>query len=309
LSTALAQPSFEQAWGRPLIDRAEFSAAVGRAVREGRGYGAGKLGVSERAWMYYPILRARGASPVQLRAFEQTLKVKATRQSGVFPADPDFYLRFAELYAARLRELDCVGLSTDSLRVSLDILRFHSVDADLVRYKHQEPDRSCPADDERCYLPHFAGKRLLLVSPYAEALRRRATRETFEAVWAKTGKRWFDPVAVDALEFPYGFMRATQRRYGTCLDLLAEIEARIDERDCDVALIGAGALGVPIASFVRSRGKVGISLGGPLQVLFGVAGQRWRSRPSWRERYINDAWIDVPAEYRPAPGETDEGYW
>jgi hypothetical protein len=294
-----------------MIGPERFAEAVGLAVGSAAGYAAGKIGVSERACLLYPMLEAQGATPLQLRAFEQTLKVKATDQSGVFPANSAFYREFAAFYADRMRELDCIGLSMDSLRPSLEIIRFYSFTADLIRYHDQEPDRSVPADDSRCYLPHFAGRRVLIVSPYAQALRDRAERDTFEAVWTNTGKRWFEPATVDAVEFPYGFARETQRHFGTCLDLLDDIKARVQQHEFDVALIGAGALGIPIASHVKSLGKVGLSLGGALQVIFGVIGHRWRRSAHWRERYINEAWVDVPAKYRPDPGETDASmnYW
>ncbi|MEA2435531.1 MAG: hypothetical protein QOF65_87 [Thermoleophilaceae bacterium] len=305
----LRQAAFEEALGRPLISREEFIADIGAAVRDRTGFAAGKLGVSERAWMYYPTLLASGAPRIQVRAFEQTLYIKATRHAGLFPADAGFYREFVEFYAERLRQTDCIGLDPAAFQITLDIVRFHSLGADLMRYKEQEPDRSSPAHDERCYTPHFSGKRLLLVCPFADALRARATKETFEAVWAKTGKKWFEPASIEALEFPYGFARETQARYGTCLDLLAEIEQRVDEYDYDVALIAAGGLGVPIASHVRSRGRVALSLGGALQVLFGVFGSRWAGRPDWRERYFTDAWVPVPEKYRPDMSETDEDYW
>lgn len=307
--TTVPQEAFERSLGRQLIARREFVDAVGAAVRDRRGYAAGKLGVSERAWMYYPVFLARGPSRLQARAFEQSLYYKCTPTSGVFPADPSFYREFADFYGRRLRELDCLGLDPAAFDVSLEILRFHSVDADVIDYMEQEPDRSIPADEDRCYLPHFAGKRILLICPFANVLAERAQRATFEAVWAKTGKRWFEPASVEALEFPYGFAKTTQARYGTCLELLTEIEGHVDALDYDVALIAAGALGVPIASHVRSRGRVGISLGGALQVLFGVYGKRWKQRPDWRDQYFTPAWIEVPAQYRPDISETHEGYW
>jgi hypothetical protein len=305
----MPQSVFEDAWGRRLMTKREFVDAIGRAVCDGTGYAAGKLGGSERAWLLYPLLLERGLTPLQRRAFEQSLKHKATGQAGAFPGEGPFLSEFARFYACRLRELDCLGVSTDSFRVSLDIACAHRFSNQLIRYIDQEPDRSSPADDERCYLPHFRDKRVLLVCPFADALRARADKKTFEAVWAKTGKRWFYPASVEAVEFPYGFARSTQKRYGTCLDLLDEITAKIDGHDYDVALIGAGALGVPIATHVKQRSKVGLSLGGALQVLFGVIGRRWRTRPSWQRRYFNSAWVDVPPEYRPASGETDADYW
>lgn len=106
----------------------------------------------------------------------------------------------------------------------------------------------------------------------------------------------------------YGFVPSTQHRYGTSLHLLEDVEERIAERDFDAALIAAGGLGIPLASFVRSRGKVAISLGGALQVLFGVLGERWQSRESWRRRF-NDAWIDMTSELRPELAELSGGYW
>jgi hypothetical protein len=158
-------------------------------------------------------------------------------------------------------------------------------------------------------LPSFRGRKLLLVSPFARLLQERATGSTFEAVWTKTGKRWFEPASVEALEFPYGFAAETQLRYGTALELFDELTGEIDSRDFDVALIGAGGMGVGLASFVKSRGKIGISMGGHLQVLFGVLGARWRSKESWKRRYYNDAWIDMPEHYVPARSETIENYW
>lgn len=289
--------------------RADFIDAVGRATIEGRGYAAGKICESERAWLYYPMLVKSGASRLQRRAYEQALFFRALRAAGAFPGNAAFYCEFADFYARRLRTLDCVGVQPGAAGQSLEILRFHSVDADLIPYLDQEPDRSVPADDSRCYLPYFRGKRVLLVCPFASVLARRADRNTFEAVWAKTGKRWFEPASVEALEFPYGFDQTTRDRYATCLDLLADIERRMEEREYDVALIAAGALGIPLASHARAHGKVGLSLGGALQVLFGVYGDRWAARSGWREQYFTPAWIRVPEEYRPDTRDTTEDYW
>jgi hypothetical protein len=307
---AHTQEAFERAVRRPLTSRREFSDAIGAAVRARRPYATGKLGVSERSWLAYPMLLAAGLGERQRWAYEQSLKVKATQMSGVFPATGSFYERFADFHAEQVRRLDSIGVATNAYAETLAIVRHHGIEADFTRYKWQEPDRSTPADDSLCYLPHFAGKRVLLVAPFADLLRERATRATFEAVWAKTGKRWFEPASVEAVEFPYGFARATQERYATCLGLLDDVTRRIDEHDYDVALIAAAALAIPLATHAAARGKVAIVLGGALQVLFGVLGERWRERESWKQRYFNKAWIDMPALYRPEPEDTfEDGYW
>jgi hypothetical protein len=87
------------------------------------------------------------------------------------------------------------------------------------------------------------------------------------------------------------------------------VRDRLDALTYDAALIGAGLLGSLLAVAAKERGKVAISLGGHLQILFGVNGPRWRDRVNWRQKYFNDAWIELPASSKPGAGESDENYW
>ncbi len=258
--------------------------------------------------LQYPIVLAREPDRRRIWAFERAMRAKVLLTAGVFPAEPTFYRRFVERYVEDLRRLDSVGLDPHHLSASLDILGFHGIEGDVARYPDQEPDHSLPSDETRCWLPHLRGRRVLLVSPFAKLLARRATRETFEAVWARNAKPWFHPARVEALEFPYGYARTTWERFPTSLDLLEHITTRIAHSDFDVAIIGAGGIGIPIAGFVKGLGRVGISLGGPIQPIFGVMGERFRGQEEWR-RHFNDAWVDMPSEYRPDPSETMENYW
>jgi hypothetical protein len=46
-------------------------------------------------------------------------------------------------------------------------------------------------------------------------------------------------------------------------------------------------------------------------VVFGILGRRWRRWSDWQERYVTEAWIDMPERYRPEEtGVCDDGaYW
>lgn len=276
-----------------------FAASLANALGPPRaGFAAGKLGFSEQYWLNYPkILSAHGDSRAA-RAYELGLRTHMERQSGIYPATPAFAGEFVARYAADLRTLDVIGLFGTSLEPVL--IRHHALKGALIPFKAMEPDRAAPADDAACYLPLFRGLRVLIVAPFADLLRERANQETFERVWSRTGKRWFGPSAVMSLEFPYGFDRATRDRFPTALDLCASICARIDAVEFDVALIAAGGLAIPLAAHIKRSGRIGISLGGHLQVLFGVLGQRWKSPDSWTHDCVNDAWIEMPERYRPA---------
>ncbi len=299
---------FERRLGRPMISARRFAERVAEALDEDRGFAAGKLGISEQAMLRYPMLLASEADRRRVRAFEQALRAKTLLTAGIFPPEPEFHRRWCPWYAEQVRGLDSVGLFPERLPTYVDMLAFHEIGGEVISFYDQEPDRSVPTDERRCWLPALRDRRVLLVSPFAGFLRERADAETFEAVWAKIGKRWFGPASVDALEFPYGYSPATRERYATSLDLFDEITGRMAEREFDVAIIGAGGMGIPIAVFAKRLGRVGISLGGPIQPLFGVRGQRWNERDEWHRDYFNDSWVDLPARYRPG-AVTLENYW
>jgi len=294
---------------RRLATRERFIASMATALREQRGFAAGKIGVTERVLLSYPVVLERERDPRRVRAFELGLEYQALRLSGVFPSAPAFLRRFSDAYADAARQLDSVGVMAEFWPRDEELFSFHGIRGERIDYLDQEPDRSSPARDDRCWLPLLHGRNVLLVAPFAELLRERATRETFEAVWSNTGKPWFEPASVDAVEFPYGYARTTQERYATVLDLYAELRERVAARAFDVALVAGGPLGLLVAADVKRRGAIAVSLGGHLQVLFGVSGSRWRERPEWRRDYFNNAWIELPAHYRPEPGETDADYW
>lgn len=309
---SLRHRQFEDATGRSLsFERHEFVEQIRFALGQGNGFAAGKLGVSELHWLYYPILVSRGPSLAKRWVFERQLRWNFENQSGLFPADPQFCLSFAGSFAEDVRHLDSLGIMLLLPPLEIEIFQHYGFANKLIFYAGQQPDRSIPADDDNCYLPLFRGRRLLLVCPFAGFLAQRATRGTFEQVWAKAGKRWFEPAHVEAIEFPYGFEPATQRHYATALDLLDEVMREVRSRSFDVALIAAGGLGIPLAARIKAMSKVAISLGGDLQILFGVLGKRWRESEAWRRDYFTGAWVALPARYRPTRSDVcDHGaYW
>ena len=85
---------------------------------------------------------------------------------------------------------------------------------------------------------------------------------------------------------------------------------QIEQKSFGVALIAAGGLSIPIASTIKNMGKVAIDLGGHLQFLFGVIGQRWRTEEN-RRNIFTEWWIDMPEKYKPKEiNVCDNGaYW
>lgn len=308
MSPPLEKAGFERAIGRPLATRAEYTRALGAALASSTGFAAGKLGTAERMWLTYPprIARERG---VRRRALVAALTHRSETESGVFAPDLASLLHFCARFEAAVGDLDAIGLFDDAFSAEREIFARVRPAGLPMAFRDQEPVRDPAIPADACWLELLRGRRLVIVAPFADLLRDRARADIYEAAWASAGKRWFEPAAVASVEIPYGFDPATQRRYRSALELLDDVAGRLAALDFDVALIAAGGIAIPMAAAVKASGRVGLSLGGHLQVMFGVHGQRWLQRRHWREEIINGAWIGVPDRYRPDPGLSVEDYW
>ena len=57
----------------------------------------------------------------------------------------------------------------------------------------------------------------------------------------------------------------------------------IQKLEFDIALVACGGYGVPLCNFIKEElNKSAIYIGGGLQMMFGVLGQRWSSRDDWK---------------------------
>lgn len=293
-----------------VINKKDFIDELKKAIENGIGYATGKIGQCQEHLMYYQIILHNEKNQEKVKEFEKSLSFHGIKQTGIFPDNLGFYLSYNDFYINHVRNIDCLGICY-YLPYEYEILKYYKLKNRLIYFIDQEPDRSSPNNENKCYLRYFRDKKILIICPFAELLRARANGEIFERVWSKTDKKWFYPKSVEALEFPYGFSSETQKSFSNAINLFNHITAELDKRDFEIALIAAAGLAIPLASYVKTKGKIAIDLGGHLQILFGVIGKRWRQWESWKMRYFNDWWIDMPPELKPKETDVcDNGaYW
>ena len=66
----------------------------------------------------------------------------------------------------------------------------------------------------------------------------------------------------------------------------------------DVALMGCGGYGLPLAAYIRGNlSRSAIYVGGGLQLMFGITGSRWLGRADMKP-LVNEFWV------RPSASET-----
>ena len=291
------------------IAKQEFIEDLRQAMAKDVGYAAGKIGLTAQYMARYEMMLQSEPDQATIEKYESRLEFMCLKQQGIFPNDNDFYRRYSTFYIDHTRHLDCLGICY--YPGELEVLKYHKLTNKMIHYVQQEPDRSSPSNNNNCYLQYFREKRLLIVCPFGELLAQRANEKTFEKVWQKTGKKWFYPKSVDALEFPYGFSPDTHKVYPTIFELLHDITNRLHKIEFDVALIAAAGLAIPLASHIKGMGKIAIDLGGHLQFLFGVIGQRWRNSKESKTKYFNEHWIDMPAMYKPRQTDVCDfgAYW
>jgi hypothetical protein len=143
----------------------------------------------------------------------------------------------------------------------------------------------------------LAGKVVLVIHPFARSI---------DSQYRVSRHRLFaDPNVLP--EFELKTIRAVQTIAGNTagfaswFDALDHMRDQIANERFDVAIVGAGAYGLPLGAFVKSLGKQAIHLGGATQVLFGITGHRWETE--YRTSIgamINEHWV------RPLPEETPE---
>ena len=84
-------------------------------------------------------------------------------------------------------------------------------------------------------------------------------------------------------------------------------------KEADVAIIGCGAYGFPLAAKLKQAGKQAIHLAGATQLLFGIKGKRWEENTAFAyvQKFFNDAWVYPSDEDKPKAADKVEGgcYW
>lgn len=100
-------------------------------------------------------------------------------------------------------------------------------------------------------------------------------------------------------------------RFSTWFEALDYMCKECEKIDFDVALLGCGAYGFPLAAHIKKMGKQAIHFGGSLQILFGIKGDRWDRFIPEVTAFYNEYW-DYPLDSEVPKGSASiEGgtYW
>ena len=232
--------------------------------------------------------------------YTDTIRFQARNNAGIFPETDEGLDRFSEITLDACTRIDVLGIWSHSLRLEETLYREQCPSATLIPLHAIDP-----YDQTEPWSAILQGKKVLVVHPFEKSIQRQYLKRELlfpgRAVLPE-----FDLKTVKAVQSAAG----STVEFATWADALASMQSRIAEVDFDVALIGAGAYGLPLAAHVKDLGKQAVHMGGMLQLLFGIKGGRWDSRPEISDLY-NEHWTRPLPEETPAQsGKVEEGcYW
>lgn len=236
--------------------------------------------------------------------FGKTGKIKAYNQlcnlSGFFPNN------FDEDYLARYSTIQADAISSTDILISFCKCYEEYI---LKKYCHNNLEMitfDTFGDISNSWTKELAEKKVLVIHPFATLIEQQYQNREF----LYKDKEYLP-------EFELKTIQAVQSLGGICnegyLDWFEALDAMKHKMNCidyDVALIGCGAYGLPLASEAKKNGKVAIHMGADLQLLFGIKGKRWDTEYVGNHLY-NDYWVYPGEEYRPISYKNVEDgcYW
>lgn len=230
--------------------------------------------------------------------FPEYIRRVMHKNAGFFPATEDNLLRFGRLLFKSAAQVDMYGVWYNLMEDF--VIHQQNSQAELVRLTALEPYRS-----KQPWSRALKGKKVLVVHPFEESIR--SQFKVKDHLFAnKDVLPDFELLTYKAVQTNAG----GTCQYGDWFEALDAMYDDICQMNFDVAIVGCGAYGLPLAAKLKDMGKQVIHLAGATQILFGIRGARWDVRPDM-QKYFNEYWVRPAESEKPKDAAAVENgcYW
>ncbi|MGY3213775.1 hypothetical protein [Mucilaginibacter sp. HD30] len=229
--------------------------------------------------------------------WNESLRQQMKNWSGFYPPTNDNLIKFGDLMMDGIKSIDVLG----SWQPTENKFLHYFPKAKLINFVYLDPYWS-----EKPWTRALEGKKVLVVHPFADLIKEQYDTNRAKLFKNKATLPVFDLQVITAVQSIGG-----TDDFKDWFEALEYLKAEINKRDYDICLIGAGAYGLPLAAHVKHGGKKAVHIGGTLQLLFGVWGNRWdnpgyaspKSQLGRTGAYLelkNEYWVSPGANFRPA---------
>jgi hypothetical protein len=232
--------------------------------------------------------------------------------AGVFPSTEESVGAWAKEYTDATKESNVfAGAWYKPLaQIEWTYLQRYSPNSRRIPLRSLEPYYSMP---DRSWLKALDGQHVTVVSSFTESMSEQI--HSFSKIWPQVPslippriqwsfvRSYYCPAtAKDHCAWPSSIQ--------SWQDAVGMLESQVLATGARIVLIGCGGLAMPLALRLKRQGKICIVLGGAIQLLFGLKGQRWINHP-FISQLFNSSWKRPSHTEHPRNAHKIEGgcYW
>ena len=297
--------------GHKFMSMAEANEVIASKILKGEPFWAGRMGWTEMDLVRQVIQH----DMVPILDHREEYVGIIYRQAGFFPNDVEYGSRFGHLILEDAKYIDMQGFwdlyMEDYMLYAYQnteyITTLNALEPWNMHFENNNPKGIKP------WSHALKGKNVLVVHPFADSIRKQYDEKRehiFERIYDSN----------DILpEFNLKTIKAVQTigdtkddRFDTWFDALDYMVKECAKTEFDVAIVGCGAYGYPLAAEIKKMGKTVIHLGGATQLMFGIIGNRWETTHiGIKDNIMNDYWVHPDVSERPTDAsKVEKGcYW
>ena len=218
-------------------------------------------------------------------------------KAGFYPVNEISLEKFREIMLVTMQEIDILGSWINGENNYLQFMK----KIDFCKLEFLEP-YFC----ENPWSKHLKNKKVLVIHPFTETIKNQYQKNR-ESIFLN---REVLP------EFDLKLMKTSFTNKGELVkheNWFENLESMFTQAisfEFDIAIIGCGSYGLPLAAKLKQYGKQAIHLGGATQLLFGIKGKRWTENPFF-DNLFNSYWVYPSKDELPiTASQIDNGcYW
>ena len=279
--------------GKDFWDMKELNEHVSSYIISGKPFMMARFGAVE-------LFNMRTAE-FHLTSKEQKACQQLYTNAGFFPNDPSLLPRFNQVMTDACKQTDVLGIW--QMPCEDYFIRKYCKDLrGTCRLISIEPWRY-----EFPWSAALKGKKVLVIHPFEDSIQ----AQYLNREHLFPGTDILPEFELKTLKAVQTSGTASDDRFETWFDALDWMCRECEKIDFDIALLGCGAYGFPLAAHIKKMGKQAIHLGGCLQILFGLKGRRWDEGEPDIVAMYNDYWhYPLQNEIPTGSGDIEGGtYW
>lgn len=272
LSRKFLHTGFSSYAGRKLLKPDVGNQEIKKMIESGEPFAVARFGSVElSAVVRREAMRLTKAAP-------DTDKELCTN-AGFFPENTEYIDKFSKMILEEISQIDLLGI-------------WHNPEEEYIVERYMPKARVTPIEAIEPYVYEepwssaLKGKKVLVIHPFEESIQEQ---------YKKHEKLFKNPNVLP--DFQLQTLKAVQTQAGECderfrswFDALDYMKEQMDQIEYDIAIIGCGAYGMPLAIHAKRKGKQAVHMGGATQILFGIKGRRWDDNAIISQFY-NEFWI------------------